>query len=220
MTYRCNQRNLEAWLKNEQLPASARTTALRWLIEHQSDESKSYLDLALQSKDPGLRAYARTLVFQADPAIAQSLFGELLEPGGSIPEAYAAQSNATAVDTTIERQSAISALANSNSEDAERLLMKVVQQATGHQDDCVDIQLELLQSAVAPAAENRSEAYRSMVAILSSSITNKSSLGRFQPSLWGGDAQRGKAIFLGNQRIRSVSVAIVSVTKGATPVQI
>jgi quinoprotein glucose dehydrogenase len=163
-----------SWVADPNKQTALRVAALRSLDARKSQILKAVIQTALKDSAPLLRATARELLAQSDPATGTA---ELL--------AVLQQKNAVLVET----QAAITMLPRVKSKEANDALdglAKRLCDADFPKEWIVDT-LEALKAAPTPAREVLRRKYEDPLP--------KDPVGKYQMSLTGGDAERGRELF-------------------------
>ena len=163
---------LLALVANNKADKAARTEALRALVSLKDPRLAQAAKAALTDREPKLRAEGFKALVAADPVAALSTVSDVLS------------SNAPAT----EKQGAVSALAESRTPEAEKLL-------AGLMDNLIagrlapEVQLDVYEAAKKrPGLAGRLQQWKT-------SLPKDDALANFRLSLAGGDADRGKKIF-------------------------
>ncbi len=163
---------LLAFVANDKADKAARTEALRALVSLKDPRLAQAAKAALTDREPKLRAEGFKALVAADPVAALSTVSDVLS------------SNAPAT----EKQGAVSALAESRTPEAEKLL-------AGLMDNLIagrlapEVQLDVYEAAKKrPGLAGRLQQWKT-------SLPKDDALASFRLSLAGGDADRGKKIF-------------------------
>jgi len=181
----------EEWFVDDRLTSDARINSLRWLLDNQPSNASQYLSQGINANDPSVRAFARERLFQASPESGHSLFDAVL----SIGTTSESQSADAKKASSVERQSTIAVLSQSEHAVAEEILLTVAKQTLVAPNRNADIHLELIEAVGNSTHLKRSPGYQETLKQLSDTIVNQSNLKTFQASLWGGNADRGKTVF-------------------------
>jgi len=159
-------------LKTAMDSSNADDTRLQALASLQSTNSDQFAKIAssfLKLDSPVLRTEAAKMLVETDPAPVIAYANRAAEASTSIPE----------------RQNAIQLLARFGKDKAVSVLSKLLATA----ETSPEIQVDLLEAADA------NPALKSPAAALKESLAAKGDIGPFLPSLAGGDAEAGKAVF-------------------------
>jgi len=162
------------WVNDPARPAVSRVTALRLLANRKYPELGKSIDVALASEEPLLRVEALRILSEQEPARALKLLSETLDTG-----------------VVIEKQSAYRMLGEMKNKDANAILSDQL-------DDLLDgdipseVQLDLLEAA----GITRNKDLRKKVREWEELLPAGDALAPYYPTLVGGDAERGKAVFM------------------------
>lgn len=168
------EQRLTALLMDETAPANARVMAMQFLGRMDARRLRPLLEGTLRNADELVRAESITQLAALDPANAADVIPARID-GGSI----------------VEKQAAISALPKLESATQERLLGALLDKlGQGAIDGAV--QLELLQIAEKAPQQSVKDALAARVAALDPADP----LAAYQPVLLGGNADKGRKIFL------------------------
>lgn len=168
-----------SWVQDSSRDVATRSAALRLLATRKSSLAPGSIELALTSDSPLLRADARE-------------FFAALNPEAATPVLAATLDNESL--TIGEKQRALLALAGLKLEPADRLLQIWIDRM--NEDRVPDgLHLDLLEAASQrdlPALKAGADRYKSTLA-------KGGVMAQHRPSLQGGDADRGRQIFLGHR---------------------
>ncbi len=168
------------YLDNSGAEPAVRVAALHFLLGNSGRWRNVALDKALASKDSALRAEARALLARIDA-------------GRAVKSIEYALNDASA--STIERQRGFASLAEMKSSEADAVLVQWVKRLEANRVPA-EIELDLVEAASlreAPELRRAVEAVRSR-------NTQGDPLGSFRLCLKGGDAERGRALFVGHRQ--------------------
>jgi quinoprotein glucose dehydrogenase len=166
-----------AWVADRERDADTRIAALRLVASRKPAGLDRALAAALKDANARLRAEARDVLADIDPVQALDALGKALE--GRV--------------ATVEKQQALATLARMKAAGAGRLLDRWAGKlAAGKVDPA--LQLDLLEALKAAPTAARTKAAQSFKA----SLSRKGALGKHGVSLHGGDAERGRALFVGH----------------------
>ena len=164
------------WVSDPEKPASSRVAALRLLANRRYSKLQKSIDVALASKEPALRSEGLLVLGERDPERAINEVSKVLADG-----------------TTVERQAALRLLGALHTKDAESMMSDWMQRMLDGKV-APELQLDLLESA----ANFKDSDVQDKLAKYEASLPKSDPLARYAPSLEGGDAERGKAIFQGD----------------------
>ncbi|HEY2911140.1 MAG TPA: HEAT repeat domain-containing protein, partial [Gemmataceae bacterium] len=185
-----SEQKLASWLPDRGKPDSLRVAALRLLANRKSGLLTKAVEECLGDASPLLRAEAREIIAATNPSKGVGVLGGVLADDRA---------------TTIERQRAMAALARIKSKDAGVVLDAwAVRLEKGRV--AKELQLDLLEAMKAAPSPSRDKQRARFEASLPS---------KFAVSLHGGDAERGKEIFLGHAAAQCVRCHKVNDSGGA-----
>jgi putative heme-binding domain-containing protein len=162
------------WVADAAKPAASRVSALRLLALRKYSKLTDSLDKALSSQEPALRGEAVRVLSETDAPRALTLIEQVLNEG-----------------TLVEKQSAVRTLGTIKSPGAQAQLsdwMDRLLAGTVVPEVQLDL-LEAVESAKVDSLTAKAENYES-------SLPKTDPLAHFLPALSGGDAERGKMVFM------------------------
>ncbi|QDU60492.1 HEAT repeat protein [Planctomycetes bacterium Pan216] len=168
-----------AWIADDDRAASTRIAALQLLHDRKYPKLDEAVSISLEDSQPLLRAAARDVVAKTDPERAVNLLEEVLTSGDA---------------TTAEKQLAFVTLAGTQSPEADRILAAWMQELVGG-----SVPRELRLDLREAAHQRATPALASSLAEASKSLKEGDLLTRFDECLSGGNAERGRAIFVGHR---------------------
>ena len=161
------------WIGEKTRPAESRVTALRLLAKRKYLDLPKSIDLALASDEPLLRVEAVRTLADHDAARALRILIEMTERG-----------------TLLEKQAAFHLLGEMHSADANNEISEWMGRLTSG-DVPPEVQLDLLEAAEA----SRDKDLKKRLRAWESALPAADPLARLYPAMYGGDAERGKAVF-------------------------
>ncbi len=161
------------WVTDEARPAVSRVTALRLLSTRKYADLHKSIDAAMASSEPLLRIEAIRLLSESEPAHAIKAITAALETG-----------------TDIEKQAGFRLLGELHSADANAILTTWLDRMLESKVPA-EVQLDLIEAAEA----TRNKDLRKKLHAWQDSLPGSDPLAPLYPTLAGGDAERGKAIF-------------------------
>jgi len=168
-----------AWIPDSDRSVLARTAALRLLASRESSQTDEAIQVALQSDVPALRAEARDVLARRNPEAAFSLLADV----------------AIAKDASIlERQRAILTLAAVQSSDADRILLDLSASLTTPEMNAA-LKLDVMEAATLrglPELKTNVDRFKAEQA-------KAGLLAQHLVSVEGGDAERGRSLFVGHR---------------------
>jgi quinoprotein glucose dehydrogenase len=165
---------LAALVADGKQPAQVRAEALAALDQLADPRLKEFVEQGLTDSEPKLRAAAQRVLAKLDPARAIHAFEQVLKDG-----------------SIAERQAAFGTLAEMKQADADALLIRSLDElAAGRLPG--ELQLDLL----AAAGARGGDVLKQRVDRYEASQKRDTAAARFHESLLGGDAERGRRIFL------------------------
>ncbi len=180
---------LAEWVGDARRSTGTRQACLRWLEVKRHPRLISLIETILKETDPQLRATARDVLTSVAPDRAVAAIREILKANGP----------------AIERQSAIQSLARLTSPEASKLLDNLsARLAAG--DVPPELRLDVLETLRSSPTPERTKAIERFEAARAGS----SSPLKYSHVLYGGDAARGRELFVGHgiaQCIRCHKVA-------------
>lgn len=173
---------LAAHAKDQQQSVELRLESLRGLDVLGAQQLAGVVDALLTDPTPSVRAAARRLIVRRQPDAAVPLLAQVLENG-----------------EIIERQQALVSLGEIASADADAVLLKSFDQLVKKQlpDDLL---LELLQAA----GRRQSPEVRQKLADFEAARKGAGDLLQYRETLQGGDAERGRKLFLASSDVACV----------------
>jgi quinoprotein glucose dehydrogenase len=166
------------WLTAPDRDGSARLAALRLLVTRKSPRLEMAIGMCLKDSDPRVRAEAQQALAKIDPDLAVPILqATLSRPDGAI----------------LEKQQALTTLAGMRNESATKLLEQwAALLAKG--DAAPELQLDLIEAL----KQSGSERYIKAVQQFESKQSPNDPLAKFRVALHGGDAERGRQLFVGH----------------------
>jgi quinoprotein glucose dehydrogenase len=162
------------WVRDPQKSAELRIEALNLLSLRKNKELATLVDESLQGDQPRLRAAARAMLVSIEPKKALASLQSALKDG-----------------TTLEKQQALRTLAKLDQPAAHETLAEHLDRLKSGTLDAA-LQLDALQ-----AAESRKEErFKKQVAAYEQSLKKDDPLAKHRVSLQGGDAERGRQLFV------------------------
>jgi quinoprotein glucose dehydrogenase len=155
-------------------PAATRIETLRALETLKDARLEKARGLALKDTDPRVRAEGRRLLAKADPAAALPLLREALERGA-----------------TVESQGAYATLAEMKGEEVDGLLARGMDRLLAKEMPA-EVELDLLEAA----GKRQAASVKEKVAKYEANRPKDDPLAAWRESLAGGDAERGRQLFL------------------------
>ncbi|MDR3636314.1 MAG: HEAT repeat domain-containing protein [Isosphaeraceae bacterium] len=171
-------------IRNRSADASVRLSALRLLTGHAGPWRDPALKSGLGSEDPKLRAEARGILAKVDPERAVASIRAILEDHSA---------------PLIERQRGLSDLAPLKTAAADTVLSAWAKRLAEGQVP-PELQLDVLEAA---SARNTAE-LRERVRQIRAERSGGDALASFRPSLFGGDAERGRNLFVNHGQAQCV----------------
>lgn len=166
------------WVADPKREISARTAGLRLLAQRKFPDLDKAIDLALQDGSPRLRAEARDVLADKNPDKALSSLQKTLDDTGG---------------STLEKQQALATLARMKKSGARKILDGWAEKLSEGKV-AAELQLDLLEALKAIATEPAKQAIQKF----ESSQVKSDPLAKYCVSLQGGDAERGREIFVGH----------------------
>lgn len=163
---------------------TVRLAALRLLAGHAGPWRESAIKSALGSDDARVRATAREIFATVAPREAVAAIESML----SDPKA-----------AVVERQQGLATLANLKTAEADTLLGEWVKRLASGQVP-PEIQLDVIEAAAA----RDTPAFREVLRRVRAQWSDGDALAPYRPSLHGGDAERGRALFVGHGQAQCV----------------
>lgn len=185
------------WVTDENRTLETRVAALRLLKARKSSQLPSLVDSALQNRSPELRSAARDVLADVDPARAIGALKTVLNDAAA---------------ATTEKQQALATLTRAKPSGTDRI---VDEWASRMDAGAVPMELQLDLVSLLKAAPTK--AGRAALKKFESTWRADDPLSRFRASLRGGNAQRGRDLFVGHltaQCIRCHSVSGATGTAG------
>ena len=165
---------LQALFTDAKQPPQVRANALVGLASLDADGTNAAIQSALEDTSPVVRAAGRTAMAKIEPAAA-------IEP----------LAQALTADNKIERQAAAAALATIESQSAEAAIASaLIELIAGNIP--ADTQLDILEAAATRSAKPIPD----LLARFEASRSADDPLANYREAIFGGDAERGKNIFL------------------------
>lgn len=189
----------ESWITNPDKSPAVQTAALRLLTSRQSPRALTAINVALQSDRSSVRAEARDMLAVLNPSHAAGILASVISDDSI---------------TMLERQRALAALAKMKLDGADVTLRTWLDRLKSDQVP------DALMLDVLEASENRGLPELTQgAASIRDALATKDLLARHRMSLSGGDADRGREIFLGHRvgqcvRCHKVGVEITGGTAG------
>jgi quinoprotein glucose dehydrogenase len=183
---------LRSLVADEAQPTSSRVEALKGLNALKDVQLNETLAGALKSREPQLRAEARRLIALRQPEQAPTSLGQVLENGD-----------------LVEKQSAFGVLAELKSSAADELLSRWLERLNAG-EVAPAIQLDLLEAA----AQRRNDQTSRQLAAFEKSRPANDPLGKWHETLAGGDAERGRDVFLNKAEVTCVKCHKLNGTGG------
>jgi putative heme-binding domain-containing protein len=162
------------WVSDNARPSASRVTALRLLATRKYPELSKSIDIALASTDPLLKIEAVQILSEQEPARALQLISEILESG-----------------PVLEKQAAYRLLGEMKNKDANAQLATQMDELLAGKLPA-DVQLDLLEAA----SGTRNKDLRKKVKAWEEKLPANDPLAMYSPTLYGGDAERGKNVFM------------------------
>lgn len=169
-------------VKESNNPANVRIEALRALQSLKDKQLGEATQLVLADTNPAVRAAGQRALAAQDPDAALKIFQRVLNEG-----------------TQTEQQSAVAALAEMKHPNADELLTAQLQKLNAGQL-APGLQLDVLEAA----GKRDSSALKAGVAQFEASRPKDNPLAGYLESMQGGDAQRGRTIFLERSQVSCV----------------
>lgn len=170
---------LAGWVTDPTKMSMTRGAALRLLAIRKSSQFDELLPVALKSVSAPLRADARDALALMRPADAVPLLGETL---------------ASEAASISERQRAVTTLATLKTDDADAILKRWTDKLAADQVP-EPLQLDVLEAAAARDLPD----LKAVVDQLRAKLSSGDPLARYKSSLHGGDAERGREVFVGHR---------------------
>lgn len=165
---------LAALVVDGEQPPQVRSQALMALDQLADARRAEMVERALTDGEPKLRAAAQRVLARLDPERAVSAFDEILKRG-----------------SIVERQAAFATLAEMKRAQSDALLIRSLDDlAAGRLP--AELRLDLLLAAEARGGDE----LKRRVDQYEAAQQRDTAVGRFREALWGGDAERGRRIFL------------------------
>ncbi|MDB5291673.1 MAG: hypothetical protein JWL69_2914, partial [Phycisphaerales bacterium] len=166
------------WVADDGKPAATRVTALRLLAHRKYAKLEEAVDAALASSKSPLRTEGLRVLAETDPERAVREAADILSGESAC---------------TPERQAALHVLATIKSPEALGQLAEWTDKLAA---DNVppELQLDVIESAT----ESKDKSLKAKIKAYESALPKSDPLARFAPTLAGGDAARGRAVFEGH----------------------
>jgi quinoprotein glucose dehydrogenase len=163
---------------------AARLAALRWLSSRKDALIYDGIQTALASENPPLRGEARGILATLDARRAVPIFRQLLDDFGA---------------PIVERQAAIASLAGMKTPESDALLARWANVLAAG-EAAPEIQLDIVEAATTRGTPELRQALER----LDVGRSTKDIPARFRHSLSGGDAARGRSLFIGHVQAQCV----------------
>ncbi|HLW65711.1 MAG TPA: HEAT repeat domain-containing protein [Gemmataceae bacterium] len=166
------------WLTDPQRDGPARLAALRLLVSRKFPQLDLAIGLCMKDSDPHVRAEARQALAGLHPELATPLLAEALcRPQSAV----------------VEKQQALATLARMRAEPARKLLEAwAARLAKGEAP--LELQLDLLEAL----GQVPGDPFKQAIQKFQSRQSPSDPLAKFRVSLYGGDAERGRQLFVGH----------------------
>jgi putative heme-binding domain-containing protein len=164
------------WVADAEKPAASRVAALHLLANRKYSKLDKLIDAALASDEPTLRSEGLRVLGDRDPERAVEQVHKTLADG-----------------TMMEKQTALAVLGTVHTKEAESLLNDWMEQLLDGKTP-PELQLDLLEAAAA----FKDSDVQDKLTKYETAIPKNDPLARYAPSLFGGDAERGRTIFAGD----------------------
>jgi quinoprotein glucose dehydrogenase len=165
-------------------PAAVRVEALQALAAMKDARVPEATKLALASEDAKLRAAGRRIQADREPAAAVGILAAALDKG-----------------ETVEKQSALAALGSIRQPDADAIVSAWLDKLVAGQVPA-ELRLDVLESATRRASTNSS--FQVRLSKYEATKAKDDPLASWRESMAGGDAERGRALFLTRSELSCV----------------
>ncbi len=174
-----------AWLGDERRPAATRVAALSLLAASKKARAAEAVEMALVANEPALRIAARDVLVKADPQRVLALIQPLLLDH-EVP--------------LTERQRAFFTLASMKDPAADEILKEWVTRLAKRSLQEPEIELDVLEAA---ASRDNRQIQRAL-AEFENARSRDNRWWRYEATISGGDASRGRALFVGHAQAQCI----------------
>ena len=171
-----------AWVGDAKRPLATRLAALRSLAARRDSRLESAIQAAMSDREPKLRNEARSILAGLDPDRATKAIESVLNDAAS---------------PVVERQHGLALLAGLKTNAADLILARWAERLAA---DKVPGELQLDVFEAASARSPSVPAIERALATFESTRSKTDPLARSRASLLGGDAGRGRAVFVGHRQ--------------------